>query len=191
MRKSEIQVGGEYALIEYEGSTPRRVRVEAFNQSRHVYSGSRDFRGHTTKDGVLVTFLDPATGAEKTMTKRNVEKLTGWAVVENQATEKVTTVEVPMTDVTITRKLVRTWEAQLKVDLSYSQRKREAEAQRAKRDAQLNSLRDILKSHGLITADYDVQFRYDRDARRVLTSKVEIPTDLLQALVNIAGLEVK
>lgn len=58
MRTKDITAGEVYGYRRYPNAEPVRVRVVEFGISRTAYSGSRDYRGHTVKDGILVEMVD-------------------------------------------------------------------------------------------------------------------------------------
>lgn len=103
MRRADIKVGEEYAVVERQYHQPKRGRVVRFGVTRRSI---KDWSTSVTHDGILVALLDPETGVP----------------LEGPAPG------VSMAVVVTSRGVLRPWSEQIEIDRRKSERK-EAEAQ--------------------------------------------------------------
>lgn len=192
MRKSEIEVGGEYAVISYEGATARRVRIEAFGAERTVYAAG-SWHGHISRDGILVTVLDRTTGEVNTRTETETIELEQpiYSIGQPPVTTEERTVEVPRQDVVISRHIVRTWEEQEQFEARQAERKHASEEYAAAQRATLESVRAGLAARGLIQRPGEVEFTTSGGGNlgpfHVNHGTVTIPLAALEVLLDGMG----
>lgn len=140
MRTKDIKAGQEYAMQDREWSQADRVRVVEFDVDRKAYSGSRDYRGHTVHNGILVEVLNPKTGETRMKpVSQTWDRETGNMVYSDE-TE-------PVTRVTISRFITRTWDEQVAIHAAQYERE-EAKARReadyrSRRSYALNRIEEI------------------------------------------------
>lgn len=194
VRKTDIEVGADYAVVEQEGGIARRVRVDGFGGKRTVYEEGRWGRSHTVADGVKVTYLkDDGTPFTRTMTETVELDQPIYQIGQLPVTVETIDREVEATGVVQSRHIKRTWSEQAMFN------QRDAERQQAKQDAQaaaerrIAEVRSLIVEHGLTTDQWAVGFHTNSDRRSYRTDyrNVVIPLAVVEQLISIAGLEHK
>lgn len=156
MRKNEIKAGEEYGYKSYPSSEPQRVRVIEFDKPRTAYSGSRDYRGHTVRDGILVEFLDKngetvmkTPGKYVTVPGAETILPNGIVTREPDTREWVEGEPVPSTAVVRSVQLTSTWEDA--VDEMDAVAHRRAKIKRANDNHKqvAASLKELLEARGI------------------------------------------